>query len=921
MEDTGRPRIVQRAWWADPLIGGMPRPFDNVAIGVSRQRALLVASQLVAVLIAIYCGWHGYQIVDDHRLALGRALCWYALALLFMGYFAWDGSVPRVAAWPPAVVSYVRAHPVELAAVAGIVGIAAFVRLVEYGSLPPTGYLYLEEHINGGVAWNVLHGDRPYAYPLVRYSTALGLKLFGPSTLGLRSLPIATGIVVVIPFYLLMREMVHRPAALFATAIYASLRSLADVSAQFEVPTLAVVIMAWAIVRGVRTRNAVWFVPAAALAALVSYEYESFKAVPIFAAGFLAFAALRALLLPLPRSRQAWRDRIAGLAPHAVKVLVVIAIVVPIGFGPMIAQKHRGEDIYFASLDRQKADRSERGSPGLFAPNASDQMKWALQVFTPWVKPGYRIAGPVETRGVIDKITSLLLWAGVIAAALTFWRGSRAFFLAWFGGGLIISGLLLSNFAPWKVNGFTPAAVVLIGLLADDVWLLAKQVGARFDARLLGAVPVVFAALVAGVLVANVRTLHANAQDQRLLREYSGAPSQLYSICDYLRGRPADNFAVVSQRARFGWGFSHPPVDDNERIGAWNDHKFVCWGLLGQSVPDLNEAWPYYIDGDRPVSLVMVGRADEIGQAVDSTRRAMPEFGDPALVKSSPGGVFQTLVFNATSAELNARSGLVLRTLAADERVVPSPDFEVSVPVGTPYALSGIVYLPEGADVVFGPNATASRQPLRISVDGAVSYDSTGLAPVETPAPLLQGWHLIEVRGVGAGAQSLNFTWQRTDGSVSIPDADSYFALTDTGVWRHERTYVRSDGTSFDTVRFDYHPHLAAFDGLRVDARQPLPDGTRVLSERWSSRWSVPADLTYRFVVDAPSGAATVTIDGKDILADRLGFDITVDVPLTGGDHTVEIVTAKPADPFTGVLLHVFDPGAGRKVDIPVHPF
>ena len=143
----------------------------------------------------MYVGWHSYQMVDADRLDIDRALLWMAAALTMLAYFAWDGSPPQ----SPLVAALggsrtprrIRLNSLLLAA---ILAIGVFVRLFQFGTLPPSGYLYFEEHINGGIGWEILHGDRPYAYPLERYSSALGQWTIGPSTFGLRWPMMAAGL-------------------------------------------------------------------------------------------------------------------------------------------------------------------------------------------------------------------------------------------------------------------------------------------------------------------------------------------------------------------------------------------------------------------------------------------------------------------------------------------------------------------------------------------------------------------------------------------------------------------------------------------------------------------------------------------------------------------------------------------------------
>jgi len=884
---------------------------------------LFLLTQVCTLLLAVYFGWHSYRMVDDDRLDIDRALLWVGAALALLAYFAWNGQRPAVAAWPRSVVAYVRAHPAELLTLLGIFAIGVFVRLFRYGSLPPNGYLYLEEHITGGVGWEILHGDRRFAYPLVMYSGALGQWLFGPSTLGLRSMTIAASIVMIIPFYLMMREAVDRPAALFATGMLASLRAFQDTASQLSPGELATVVMIWTFLRGLRTGNAIWFIPMAMCVAVLGYEYETFKAAPFLAAPFVAFFALRALLWPLPANIASLWGRMRALAPKAIKPVIVTTVVILIGIGPMVAQTHRGQHIFFSSLERQKADRTGRGTPGLFSPDGAEQLKWSVQVFTPFVAPEFPVIGPMPTRGAIDKITSLLLWASVIAAVLTFWRGSRALFLSWFVGGLLFASLLLSNFAAWKVIGFLIPGVALIGFLADDVFALARR---RSDRMVLQAI-VGCAAIVAGVLFLNLRTLNANANDQNVVKEWGNTPSQLYAICDHLRDRPADNFSYVSQRLRDVWGFSRPPINKIERLEAWSDWKFVCWDLKGEALSNIEEAWPLYRDVDGPVNLTTIVAGDDLSEMMDAVQRAIPDIGQPDRLTTAPGGLFQLLSYATTSSALNARRGLEFTALSSGgsrtaSNVVSGDIFSLPHTAGADaFTLSGLVYAPRAMEASLVLEAVSGAPAAAIAVDGQPSYDTAGAFGGETPQPLVEGWHIVQVRGFATSDVTMRLRWRARDGSTTALGQNDFYAVEDLAAWKHTRTY--SGALNGAAVRFDFYPHLSTFDGMRIDATHMLPAGSRASEDRWEGRWTVESAGTYTIMVTGYNQAFRMTIDGKEVLIfSPPRSDGSIQIPLGAGDHAVRMVFSDPtpSSKFIGGLLSVRDSN-GKAIAMKVHPF
>ncbi|MCH7702808.1 MAG: hypothetical protein IID37_14085, partial [Planctomycetes bacterium] len=66
--------------------------------------------------------------------------------------------------------------------------------------------------------------------------------------------------------------------------------------------TIDVVLFAFFIVRGLKTKSPLMFLGAGIVAGLMSYEYEAFRVVPIIAVGALGIAASRIVLLDGKRS-------------------------------------------------------------------------------------------------------------------------------------------------------------------------------------------------------------------------------------------------------------------------------------------------------------------------------------------------------------------------------------------------------------------------------------------------------------------------------------------------------------------------------------------------------------------------------------------------------------------------------------------
>jgi hypothetical protein len=228
----------------------------------------------------------------------------------------------------------------------------------------------------------------------------------------------------------------------------------------------------------------------------------------------------------------------------------------------MLARDHHGEDIYRGSLDRQQAGREATGLERYFSPNWRDQATWVTQIYTPFMEQRYPRGTSVDARGVIDKATSVLFWAGALAATLMFWRRWRLLFALWFIGGSAALALLVQIFAPWKLVGFLPPGMVLVGLLVDDLWRLADRYHRLFAIALSAAMVVAIGFTFGATLLIQ----RANATTGDVLRAYEIPESETFSTCDYLRTRPANNYTYLSQWTLGAWGFAQPRYDRTSRL-------------------------------------------------------------------------------------------------------------------------------------------------------------------------------------------------------------------------------------------------------------------------------------------------------------------------------------------------------------------
>lgn len=892
---------------------------------LSRRAWFAVALRAGALLGAALAGRRAYQIFYADPLGFNDALPLYALAFGLLIIAAWNRALLGAAGWPARAARYARAHPVELALLLAILGMGAFIRLWKYGTLPPSDFLCCEEALNAGAARGVWDGARPLNYALVRYSTAFGLWAFGETTNGLRLPFVIIGIATIIPFYLLLRELMRTQAALFAAALFSALHSLGDTSVHSQPGVLASILFTLALVRGVKTANTLWWLTAGFLGAALSYEYEPFKMVPLVAAVF-GFSALFYTLLWPPSS--AWSDvahRARELARRGWWPGLIFALTLAIALTPMFAKRHHGEHIYVASLNRQQAGRTATGLARYLSPRWEDQLKWVGQIYTPMVEPEYVRSSSIDARGVIDKATSVLLWCGLLAAAATFWRSWRLYFLGWLVGGSVALALLVQNFGPWKAVAFLPPGLVLVGFLVDDLWgrcsRLPRFFGVALSFGLVLAVGFTFSA--------NALILHRNAADPGVLAAYAVPDSETYASCRYLRTRPEGSYSFLAQWSMGGYGFALPRENRDKERFAWQNHYFVCRGLQGILAPSGQELWPLLPPSDRPVAVALVGGPANVTLWRQALERAMPGLA-ATFTLSGPGHAFEVIGYQLSSQDVAARQGLWATYSDGtgrhrEEVVDPEGVLPAALPAGKSVLLTGLVRVPaEGS----ARSLTASGADVDVRVDGQATYSFVAGQETVTPLLLSEGWHFVEVTArQPAGTQDLRFAWRLEDGSVTPIAKQDFFALADTRGWLHTRSFVSQTDRIITLTRFDFEPHVAWEEPARLAVVQRPPvEEWQTQDDIWVATWRVPVDTTYHFAVDSPGSDVELRLDGVALPAQvdpspsGSGSQFTYQVATSRGDHRLELRFRLTGGLMLGGRLTVTDAEGGKTEPLDLSP-
>ena len=834
------------------------------------------------------------------------AAAWLGLALLALVLAAWRPSKPKFDSVREAIAKIWSEHYVEALLFGGIIAIGVFMRFFHFqGSLPPEVGLCCEEHINGGAAYDALEGERPILFPLVRWTSALGFLVFGETTLGLRFFFPVIAVVTLIVFYFLLRQLVSVQSALFGLALFAIAWWPALRSRQTSEGTIYAVLFAFLIVRGLKTKHPLMFLGAGVVAGLMSYEYEAFRVIPIIAAAALGAAAARTVLLDGKLSEA--RARLIELARVARRPALVFLLAAGIVLVPMIVGTNQGKDLYLTSVHRNE---ETRGGSRL-ADEWQDQLKWASTMFLPFGPLDYPVSPPREVKGIrlFDPVTAVLAAAGMAAGALFFLRGYRFWFVSWVTLVLVGGALLLGEFAPWSFFGVVPILLALAAYFVDDVEHLLKRAFGSFATRSL---TLVLVALLAFSFWWNADTLFNDVEgSHEIQRVYGGEISFVYAMCDYLRDRGDDNYAIAYSNAVTVGGFAAPRDTPEEQGRAWSDFIWACHDLQGEALPAAQEAWPLRGVPLGPATLVF---ADPIGSAnelIAELNRAYPGLGEPDKRFTGPAGTYEFLAYNFDTGDTLNRQGLWGVYVKGDRNAAIESQLDTfaedalqNAPFEPPYTVTwtGLIQIEESMTAALELMADT---PAEVRLDGELTQASSGEL---TSMDLLPGWHVVEVRlDIDELGGPVSLQWVGPPETESIVSA-SLFPLAQLDGWRHTRSMgLPGNPRQIVSQRLDFSPHMALASVLQLST--PTREQF-VTEERWDGVLQLEKATSFSLRADFRSGTVTILIDGEEVASGQSGAQQTTtlltNVQLPAGRHTIQLLqTLERETIWSGATLSI----------------
>lgn len=459
-----------------------------------RQRRFLALGILVAVVGAGGFALAIYWLRTD----------WYArfteaapLTVVAVGVWSIGLAIVQRCWWRPPVRTTLPWW--EVVTVGFIFAVAVFLRFHRYDYYPPDGVCAVEEPQAGQIAFEIFaHGARPWEFLADRWLPVPFFALFGVSLTTLR-LPFTMISALTVPaVYLVLRQVVARPPALLATALFAvcSWHLLyARLGHNIFATTLLVVVLYAICLRVHRRPGLAWYPWIGFLSAYTLYTYAGYR-------GTTLFVGLFFLISLWVRVRE-WRRAILPRAVTAARQTLVVELVglvlaAAAYAGPVVVlveQLRKHPAYYLEAANRSLLNEQYyTADVRAFLRQRIDRIVDTAAIFNHTGDSSATFNLPNEP--MLDPVTGTLLPIA-LAYCLVWWRYRwQGYFALTFLVLLLLGSTFVQNLDVRRLQGIVPLIFVLAGFFLDRLWSLAHgAIGRGAQRWLVGS-----AAMLAGVV-------------------------------------------------------------------------------------------------------------------------------------------------------------------------------------------------------------------------------------------------------------------------------------------------------------------------------------------------------------------------------------------------------------------------------------
>jgi hypothetical protein len=703
-------------------------------------RIVRAALMCIAMLASFFGSWRLYHWPGDFDGAL--PLYGLALAALWLGTWESYSLAHRLKGGKAKLVPGIKAHGKEILAWLVIFALAVFMRVHLFGYFPPADGAAFEEVQTGGVAHSILHfHDRPLEFPLTGYLPALTFRLWGENSFALRLPFLILGILTIVPFYLLLRELFETEVALFGTLLLAVCRWHALASRIADEIFLSIffeVLLIYFLVKGHKTGKVGHFFWLGLLTGYTFYAYTAYRAIPFFVLLFFGGQFLWGFLthcLPPKKGlgsylRRTWAGSYRQALIFPVAVLTVL--------GPLIVISWQGNTLFVEAFLRHVFIRGDTAltSLQLSLSDCPARVQRALLIFTHRGADYAALNLPGEP--MLDPVSGVLLAWGVAYCLLTFYKPYRLFFLTWFFTTLFVGAILPLNFYVGRFSGLIPIAFIVICFLIQALWEARARLFGLWGRRGFALYLVGLSSL---AVYFNVDTFFGKQiHDSRVRAAYEDGTLVL---CQYLSSLPSDTYIYL-------WSETQPVDFLFER----SNYSWACQDLCGEPLTSLTEALPVRRASSTDVAFVILNplaKAEEISSLVQY-------FYPEASCRSMAGeqGLYTIVSCQVSGQVISQRRGLQGEyyqgadfgkspALTQVDRVA-SLDWEgEGTPLDIPFGViwRGMLYVGKGGQYGLGSD---TGDEVEIAVDGQCLFSTFQGEELAKVTELVKGWHVIDIK-------------------------------------------------------------------------------------------------------------------------------------------------------------------------------
>ena len=797
----------------------------------------------------------------------------------------------------------------DLLLLALILAVSIFVRFNQIGVFP--NGCQSDECNNGldALKWLGSAGYLPYAETnegqatLFTYLIALSFQLFGVGVTQMRVVSALVGVLTVGAFYFLARDHYGRRAALAATALLATARwhvTFSRIVYELIMQPLVMVLLAFFLLRALRTGKRWQWALAGVLLALGMNTYTAFRVVPFIVAAFLLFWVVRELLITRwsrrgsksPTTQPPAHDE--NMSPQAafdirgsssavvsasdircsssvvvsplrhdlqgIAILAGAAWTAILPLGVYIVQNWA----VFTGRMRHISILNEVERLGSTQPIV-DNFKQTLYMFN-WQGDAAALNN-LPGAPMLDTLAAVLF---VLGLAYALWYTLRArpvpvLYVLWFAGILSLGVLSVAHEAPTarRTIGMIPLIYLFVALVVDQVFLAWRTAwrgqGERF-------INLAVAAVVAVVMVANARVyFQVQAVQPSVWAAFSPNES---AVGRFLATLPPETTVLVTPQFEHHSavkliGRDHPyralnPVDDVPYRGP---------AAAGQDLVYVLE----------PVDQPLLGLLQQIYPAGQSEQH-LDRYGQNLF-----------LSYRVAGDDLAATQGLVGQFFgaypptSAPEAVQQTSELDIDLaqaPLSAPFfaVWEGTLLVPDYGQYTFDLLAEADAASLQIGRQHRLDLGAGGEGNLT--ATLAAGFHPIRLEVQSGNAPGrLRLSWSGpTFGPTTVGgDALYTFRLGDQGLV----------GYYYANGNWEGAPALVRND-LLITPNNPLREPFSIL---WRGKLAVPTAGLYTIGTRSDDGSF-VFIDGQ-LVVDNGGShgaeDRSGQITLTQGFHDIEV--------------------------------